>query len=206
MKSTNRKNLKLLLTPSMLSGGLSVLVALILLISSIIISLGKAGKLKDDLFAVNYVKAGINTQSHLIAKSLDSNHFISTLPLYIFWAAVGLIAYLVSINVYKAIYDMESIEKSLHYVHSKPQNIIHNLELHLAVRAACLLALWIYLHIFFKNLLPYCLAVVRNATLHWTLSGYLNVLWIFILLVGLFHILTVLVRMIALKARFFSKI
>ncbi len=203
MHNIGRQHIKQLLTPSVLSAFIVIGATLILLAASVFISLGQSGKLHNELFAVNYVRHGLNTKYSLIASSLNSIHFLRQLPLWIFWAVVGVVAYLFAVNLFRALMEVNSLKNSMHYVHAKPGLIMKEQLEHFAVRIVSLFAIWLILSNFFRKVLPLALAVVRNLTLQLSVLNAVKLLAISILIVIIGHILTIFLRLAMLKPRVF---
>jgi len=120
MNRTEQKHIKLALTPSPLSGLTGGMVSVALIVSATVIYLSKSGRLKNDLFAVNYFRSSLNGQYHSISHSLDSNHFVSQLGLWLFWAVIGLIAYMFASNLFRVTINLSRFKKSLHYTQARP--------------------------------------------------------------------------------------
>lgn len=203
MNRIKREHLRLLLTPSMFSSVVIISTSIFLIVGSVIVSLGKSGHLQNVLFA-NYARQGIDSSYSSIAKSLDSNRFISQLPLFLFWGFIGLIGYFFAITVFRAAVEVSSLEKSLHYVNSNPHEIIKERLQHLAIRIGSLVVIWLIIDLFFKNLLPFYLSVVRVVTLGFTVLGGLKLAGITLLLLLLGHLLTITIRLAMLKPRAFN--
>jgi hypothetical protein len=204
MNRIEQKHIKLALTPSLLSGAVGSLVSVALIVCAIVVSLGKSGRLKNDLFAVSYFRSGLNGHYHSIAHSLDSNNFVSELGLWLFWIVIGLIAYAFAINLFKVVMSFAYFKKSLHYVHAKPHQMIKELLLHTGLRLVAFIAGWILIHICFKNILPYCLAVISSVSKHWSIIGEVKLVLIMLTLLILWHLLTLIVRLLTLKPRVFG--
>ncbi|HET8991553.1 MAG TPA: hypothetical protein VFN31_00775 [Candidatus Saccharimonadales bacterium] len=201
MNSTDQQHYNKGLTPSMLSIALTILGTLFILISAVLISLGKTGRLQNDLFALKYVRHGISDSYRNIATSLNSNHIISQLPLWIFWGSVGIVVYLFIINVVRAVTEFNSVKDSLHYVHANPREIFRQQIRHLLIRCAGVIILWLTAYLFFKYILPFFLSRVREVTMKLSVLNIAEMLGLVILLMVLGHLVTLAIRLTLLKPR-----
>jgi hypothetical protein len=201
MINTSRQHLAAVITPSILSGVVTGVISVLVTGFAVVASYGKDGVLQQGLFAANNLSA---PTYHQITDNLAQNTAASNVPLFIFWAAVGLIVYLFAINIVTAFSSGVLLEEELNYVNSQRSKLIHFEIMVALIRAAILVGWLVYVQVFMKLLLPYALAAAHAARLNNMLSGLIQVgLAALTLFIGI-HLQLVFLRLLLLKTRVFA--
>lgn len=130
--------------------------------------------------------------------------FLASVPLFMFWAFVGLTAYYLVAGIVTSFSQIRKIEEELGYIHSNRREIIRTTLIRLLIRVAALAALVALQQVFVGVLLPYALAAAAAALTTTALNGTLYLVLSVAVLLCTFHVATILVRLIALKPRVFG--
>lgn len=186
------------LSPSIFSGIVMAVVAVATVFITFEATYGSTGALQQGLFAAHSLSA---PTYHQITDSLAQSPVVSNAPLFLLWAAVGLIIYLFAVNIIAALGNGVQIEEQLSYVNSQRTKLIRYEIGIMLIRVGVLLVWLLYLQLFVRLLLPYALSVVSAARLD---SLPAEVGQIILATVGLFvglHLHLVFLRLLLLKTR-----
>lgn len=161
------KQIWLLLQPSWLSGLIAGFASLAVVGGMVIVSNYQGSSLQQELFEA---KAGQSTASVLgfrtITDNLASNSVVSNLPLFLFWAALGVIVYFFAVSLWEVFGKAEELREELDYVNAPKKHLVRTVILHLLVRLLCL-GIWLaYLQLFLRVILPYVLAAAHVAAVN----------------------------------------
>jgi hypothetical protein len=140
-----------------------------------------------------------------IDTTLPTDGFISNIPLLIFWAGVGVVAYLFTSAIVSALRSAVELEEEMNFVHARRKDLIQYAAERLIIRLGALLAWVFYLQYTLHTIVPYAIAVGYAGTLEasWML-GVLYVLGAVAILIISGHAHTMLIRLIALRPRLFN--
>jgi len=203
MKNANIKALRILLTPSWLSGFIDGLVWVILVPAGLLSTHFIGSQWQQGLFNLG---SDSSATYHQLTNHIQDNRLIGNLPLLIFWLGIGLIIYYLAVGLYEAFHSAVELREELEYVHARRRQLLRSVLEQLAIRSAALVAWIFYTAFFFRQLVPYILSALRSLgaafSLHNLEQGVLAAL---VLLIGL-HLHTVLLRLVALKERVFSSV
>lgn len=137
--------------------------------------------------------------------NLSTNSLVSDLPLFVFWAVVGMVVYSFTTSSLNTLAKARDFREQLDYVHADREKLLRQAKLQLGIRAAILLV-WFFFLSYSKNaILPYAVAVAFAATgpVGWAMSiGYF--IWATALLAACLHIHTIFLRLLALRPRLFE--
>lgn len=189
------------LSPSILSGIVMAIMAIMAVFITFVAAYGSNGALQQGLFAAHSLSA---PSYHQITDSLAHNALASNAPLFLMWAAVGLIVYLFAVNIVTALGKGVQMEEQLNYVNSQRAKLIRYEIIIMFIRVGVLLGWLVYLQIFIRLLLPYALSAVSAARLD-NLAPEVGL--ITLVTVGLFiglHVHLVFLRLLLLKTRVFG--
>jgi hypothetical protein len=201
MINTSRQHIAAVITPSVFSGLVTGIASISITAFAVVASFGSNGILLQGLFAANNLSA---PTYHQITDNLARNTVISNIPLFIFWAAVGLIVYLFAINIVKAFGSGVLLEEELSYVNSQRSKLIKFEIMVACIRAAILVGWLLYVQVFMRLLLPYALAVAQAVRMNDALFGTVQVCIAVLLLFVSIHLNLVLLRLFLLKTRVFA--
>ncbi len=202
--STDARLLDSLLLPSLLSAWVLGL-ASIGLVAFVPLSLFyKSSALRLQLLDFQTTQAHASIQA--VAHKLDSNAFISNLPLFLFWCLVGFIVYMFAVNIYGvAERTAEVLDEFNNYVHINRQQLVRDSLEKLALRASVVI-LWVpYILLFFHHIIPYVIVLSLAAAdnlLSW--AGLGSLLLAMVILFLALHVHTLLLRLLMLRTRVFS--
>ncbi len=203
--------LNYLLLPSWLSGLLvglaSVLIVAVAVSSSVRYygnSLGGTLQQLFNLYHAGHPPTSVSTTYQTLGNNFSASTLVSDIPLFIFWAGVGLVVYSFAANIFNALQNVADLKAELTYVNADRHELLLAAFEHLAIRLA-VLVLWVpFLLLTGHVLLPYTIAVAHAGTgtiSSWLAAGY--IIWAVFLLALCLHIHTVLLRVLLLKPRVF---
>ena len=206
MQNSVFRQLWQVLTPSWFSGVAAIVTSLVAVLGTIIVTNYQGSSLQQQLFEAKTSggsAAGLDYQN--ITNNLAQNHVIGNLPLFLFWAALGVIVYLLATSLWGGLSNAEELREELDYVNAPRHWIVRTVLVHLLVRLVVVLVWVAYLQLFLKVLLPYVLAVSHvAATNSLSLSGVgYAVLGLAVAFVAL-QAHSVLLRLFLLKVRVFG--
>ncbi len=191
-----------LLTPSALSAVLCVVAGIALSLSVIFINRYRSSSLQ---LQYQYYQSHHTVSNSNLTGSILNNPFIKNLPLIAFWAVVGVVVYLIAVDVIKALSSAIELRKELDYVHVHRKLLISNIFIQFGIRLAVIVVSLPYLSFFFNSVVPYCVKLSILAT---SVSSTLMVAVYVIASVLIFsvalHVVVVLGRLLFLKARLFT--
>lgn len=204
----DKKRLGLTLLPSMLSGIMTVVLAVAILLGGTWShGLGK-GLLYDFLFGSHSSAELIQTSQGTFSafgNIVFGNPLLNKILFFVFWMLIGLIVYVLLHGFLRGVSTAaEEVEES-RYVNANKAHHFKQLEVRTAVRLAVITAWIIYSVLFIKILLPYSVLVVRlsivsqapgNSWLY-ALSGVIT------LLLSL-HLHVIWLRLLTLRVRLFG--
>jgi hypothetical protein len=200
------KQVWLVLMPSWLSGLFAALVSLVMVVGTAIITNYQGSSLQQQLFEVKSsggVVSGFDYQN--ITANLSRNQVIGNLPLFLFWAALGVVVYLLATSLWAGLSNAEELREELDYVNAPKRWIVRTVLVHLLVRLVVVLVWVAYLQLSLRVLLPYVLAVAHIAA-----TNLASINGIAYLLLGLavafvaVQAHTVFLRLLLLKVRVFG--
>jgi len=198
----------LLLTPSWLSSVIAVATGLIVVIIVVFMSQYQ-GSTYQKLVADNKEKqAQVNlTDDYANFDEISDNTFLDVAPLLALWGVIGVVVYLFAVNIVNSIKHAAEFEQELNYANTSRQELIKTAFLHLAIRVVVGVALILYILVFFHQLLPYSIgaALAASAVGLLSLNGILYLIIAAVSIMVGMHIYTVLLRLLLLKPRIFSK-
>ena len=194
----------LLLQPSWLSGLIAIIASLATLAVAIVVSNYEGSSLQQELFSARQGGPITSFNFQAVTDNLARNSVISNMPLFLFWAALGVIVYLFATSIWAAFSHAEELREEMEYVNAPRQNLVRTAALHAIVRLAAL-GLWIaYLQLFLKVLLPYVLAAAHVAAVGLSLANFAySFLALFVLFVGL-QVHVIFLRLVLLRLRAFG--
>lgn len=196
----------ILLIPSWLSGLIAMGGSLAVTIGIIVISSYQGSALQQQLFEA---RGGRSTASVLglqtIADNLSQNRIIDNLPLFLFWAVLGVIVYLFVIGIWNAFSTAVELHEEMSYVHASRQQLIRQAAQHTIFRLI-ILGLWLlYLRLFLRLLLPYGLAAAHVAT-HLNISAIVYAVVAVVDIAVALHIHVVLLRLLLTRLRIVGEV
>ena len=201
------KQIWVLLQPSWFSGLVAGFLSFGVIVATVIISNFQGSSLQQEIFEA---KAGHASDSVInfkaVTDNLASNSFISNLPLFLFWAALGVIVYLFATGLWGGLSKAEELREELEYVNAPREKLLKEGFISMLIRMLCL-GLWIgYLEVFLKVLLPYALAAAHVAAVNLaSFTGIGYVLLAFAVLFVALQLHVVFMRLVWLRLRVFGE-
>jgi len=192
--------------PSWLSGLIAGVVSLAGVAGTIVVTNYEVSNLRQQVFeAKNSGSPVPGFDYQAITAHIAQNQVISNLPLFLFWAALGVVVYLLAASLWSGLASAEELREEMDYVNAPRQWILRTILIHLTIRLMVLVLWVIYLQVFLKILLPYVLAaahVAATSSLSFSGIGFA----LLALAVGFLavHVHTVLLRLLLLKVRVFG--
>src|SRR5882724_5163739 len=117
VSSYDKKLVRIMFIPSLLSGTLTVMVSLIF-VGFVAASQFRGGSLPQQLFGASSLAPGlsIGAAHRLLASGTLLTEIINDLFLFVFWYFIGLLVYFLAIGIYSAFREAEELEHELQYV------------------------------------------------------------------------------------------
>jgi hypothetical protein len=198
----NHRLIGYLVTPSWLSGLVCVVVGLGLTIATIVSFQYAGSSLKVEFEKYQTISSN---QAIMDSYRTDSTYrLISSAPLLIFWALVGLVVYLLATSAVTAIQQANEMKHELDYINGNRTRLLGTVFLHFMVRCV-VIAIWLpYILFFFHHIIPYCLTAAQAGGLL-TLDGTLDAFLSFVVMTAALHIHVILLRALLLRARVMTR-
>lgn len=197
-----------LLVPSALSGLLCVLMSMFAVGTIALVTTYRGSGFKQEvlLSQVRVENDAITEDYNYINDDLERNVLIDRAPVMVFWMFVGTLVYFMITGVAGAIASANALEHELSYVHAKRKELLRGVFIKSAIRL-CVFALWLaFIMLFFRVLLPYCLAAAHvGAADILSIQGAFYTVIAFLVLIVALHIHVVMLRLVALRPRIFSQ-
>jgi len=204
----DRRWLKLLITPSWLSLLVSVCCALGLVIGVIFASNYQGTSYQQQVAEIraNQVNAQFSNDDAEF-NGLEGNTIVDVLPLLVMWGVIGIVIYFFAVAIVQSLQRAAEFKSELGYVNASRDDMFRMAIFHLAIRIV-VAGLWlIFILLFFNQIVPYAVNSVLAASAVGlvNLEGllYLSLATVSII-VGM-YIYTILLRLLFLKPRIFSK-
>jgi multisubunit Na+/H+ antiporter MnhB subunit len=195
----------LLITPSWVSLLLGIIVSLIVVLGSLGLAYYRSSALQT-LINLDHTQTTKVDGSYAVTGRNDRlSVILSDLPLFIFWAGVGMAAYSFTSGIWGSFRSVAELGEEMNYVHVQRRELLTYALERLALRIGALIGLLVLLNYTVHRILPYSVALSYAGTTETSwLTGALYVLFgIFILLV-VTHVHTILLRLIVLRPRLFG--
>ncbi|HET7320635.1 MAG TPA: hypothetical protein VFI84_03590, partial [Candidatus Saccharimonadales bacterium] len=165
----------------------------------------RGSALRQELFGVRGGGTGVSTFDFKnITDNLARNHVVSNMPLFLFWAGIGVIVYFFAISIAGAFGRAVEMERELGYVNAPRQRIMRNAAIHTIVRLVMLGAWVVYMELFLRILLPYSLGAAHVAATSVLASAIAYAVLSTSILLASLHIHVVMLRLIFLRTRIFG--
>lgn len=211
MATNTNYDLKLfgsLLVPSMISGVLCVLAGLFIVGAIAVLTNYQGSSFQRELqhTQVRSENEAIGEDYEYISEDFEQNAVLDRAPVMVFWMFVGTLVYFLVTGIAGAIANVNEIGQELHYMHVRRKQLLKEVYIKSALRF-CVLGIWLgFIILFFRVLLPYCLAAAHvGAGSIATVSGSAYILLALIVLVICLHIHVVMLRLVVLRPRIFSQ-
>jgi hypothetical protein len=204
--SVDRKLLGVFLRPSWLSGLISLLVGVTVIVSTILLT--RVGNtVQQSLLGLHnvYNASSVGRSVETVTNNFAQNSDLNNVLLFLMWGSVGLLVYSIVQGVAKELHDADRLLRELEEVPASRSSILHDLFLRAIIRLVSLACWWILLRFTIYELFPYTIAAAHISALNPANAGD----WTQTLLAGLgcmlaMHGLTIFLRLTFLRARLFG--
>lgn len=204
----DRKLFGLLLKPSWLSG-------LIAIVAGLAVSLGVILAFSFNTSAVSQqltrwqqdqpVKVKPLTQPGQFVASEGRPQLKDTWPLLIFWAAIGLVVYVVTAALVHSASDAERLRESLGYVNANPRKQLETTAGHLFLRLVAFAILITLALVFYKQIVPYAITAAHASAVDiQSGTGALYMFLSFAIVAVSLHLETIFLRLSFGRPRLFA--
>lgn len=205
LNADDSRLLRLLLTPSWLSGLIAVVVGLLFSVVVIVAFLMHNSAVNQQLVTLQLAQPSVAGAPGDVLPESSQATLQNSWPLLVVWGLVGVLVYALIATVMRSIVRAEGFRESLQYVHADRHTMLASTAEHVLVRAAALAALIGFAVIIWKHIIPYGVtAAYASAADPASLAGVLYALLSFGVIAFSVHILTVLLRLVFGRARIFS--
>lgn len=194
--------------PSWFSLLVSIALSLTIVIGTIVISHYNGSVLQKQLFDFRATQdtATITGDYDSIGDDISDNSLVSNLPLLFFWGLVGVAVYSLTINITSTLGNAVTFRKELGYVHANRSKLMRAALSRFVFRLGAVAAEAGLTVISLHQLLPYAIAVSHASSINLISlggAGYSLLALTVVMLTAYVH--TVLLRLVFLKPRIFSK-
>ena len=194
----------ILIMPSWLSGIIDVIIGLVVVIGTIFLSRYQGSSVRVDY--LNYLSGNQSQLYKDVNTGILSNQFVSNLPLILFWGLIGIIVYLFATNIFAAVRNTAQLRSELEYANVDRHSLLVQAGQHLVIRIVVLVAWILYIRFFFYHVLPYCIAATLAGLSQVTTPlGIGYIVLAFVVMIVALHIHTIMLRLLLLKPRLFTK-
>lgn len=139
-----------------------------------------------------------------IGDQLNSSEVVANASVFLLWALFGFAFYYLGLSVLSWFINLTTLMRQLGYRHTDKKSLVVLVAERLAVRAAGLLGLALFLGVTFNIFVPAILTVIAAAfSSPWYLGAFYVMAGI-VFLAGIIHIVVVLLRIVFLKIRLIS--
>jgi len=159
-------------------------------------------------WAANIVRTVTDSNRYVFAnfggaQTNDGGSTLNAILLFLFWALVGLMVYYFVVGLFRAASEARELEQEVNvYVHRNRYAVIRNFAERMLTRIAGLSLLFLVMVLYLTRVIPYSLTVGHSISLE--PIHIISVAVAFALLVVMVHLITVLMRLVALRPRLFS--
>src|SRR5690606_12812645 len=152
-----------LITPSALSGMICILISLFAVGGVVALTNYQGSSFQQDVqrFQNHASRENLENDFVDINSDFEQNILIDRAPVMVFWMFVGALVYLILSGIIGAVSSANQLEEEMHYIHAKRNELIKLVLTKSAIRLVVLAAWFGFILLFFKILLPYCLAASR---------------------------------------------
>lgn len=200
------KNFALLLRPSWLSGLLTVVISLGVVIGAAALLYYNGSSWQQLISEQRHTSSEVTNNLTAFETKVNSNPFVSSLPLLIFWAGVGVIVYSFIIAIMEMFHNALELKQEMRYIHANRPLLLRQALLHLLLRGIFLSAWVFFVSATLHTILPYVIALTYagSGNLGWLYNSTYLIGAILVSMICL-HLHTVLLRLLALKPRLFGQ-
>ena len=197
-----------LLTPSWLSGFLAVTLSLAFVVA-IIVGSQLNGSSIQELYRTETAQSfsSVATIYHETSQKYANNRLISSVPLFVFWACLGLLVYAFAANVFGAFRNAAELGVEMEYANVDRQALLLTALERVTTRILAALLIFVFLRFCANVVVPYVGALSHLAYSDANLAmNVVYFLWALAAGAVALHALTVLMRLFTLRARLFSDV
>lgn len=204
----DKRWLRLLITPSWMSLLVSACCALGLVIGVIFASNYQGTSYQQQVSEIRAQQ--INAQfsnDDAEFNGLEGNTFMDIAPLLVMWGVIGIVIYFFAVAIVQSLQHAAEFKTELGYVNASRDEMFRTALLHLGIRIV-VAGLWLlFILLFFNQIVPYAVNSVLAASAIGLLSleGLLYLLLATVSIIVGMYIYTILLRLLFLKPRIFSK-
>ena len=206
LSAEDNRLLKLLLTPSWLSGLVAVVAGLTISVGVIVAFEAHNSLLQQQLVSWEQTlpQPALTTPGQAVPQS-NRPTAQNSWTLLLLWSLVGLLVYGLVATMVHSIARAEGLRESLKYVHANPRTLLASTAQHLLLRSIAAITLAGFAAAFVKQVVPYGITAAHaSAADVMSLDGGLYALLSFALIAVSLHLMTILLRLALGRARVFS--
>jgi hypothetical protein len=206
LSAEDNRLLKLLLTPSWLSGLVAVVAGLVISVGVIGAFEANNSQLQQQLVAWQQTRPqpALATPGQTVPQD-NRPTGQNSWTLLLLWSLVGLVVYGLVATTARSLGRAEGLRESLNYVHANPRTLLAYTAEHLLLRSIAAIALVGFAAAFVKQVVPYGITAAHaSAGDVMSLDGILYALLSFALIAMSLHLMTILLRLALGRVRVFS--
>ena len=193
-----------LVTPSLLSGAVSVLLPLLVVLVTLLSIRLQGSVLQNELYAIHQASIPVMELYGVMLSWVDSRQYIMNIPIAIFWVVLGLVTYTIVVEVIRLFDEALHIEREMHYVHSNPGAIVRDLVIRFLLRMSAAVGLLSLAPYTFGPLIKEQVAAAKTLAAVASMATAMPVAGITGLFMLSLLIQTALLRLLFLRVRLFG--
>jgi hypothetical protein len=204
--SVDVKLLGIYLSPSWLSGLITLLTGIMILGGTVLLT-HVGTSIQQSLLGLHdaYTQSSIGFSVDTISNKFAQNVALNNVLLFLMWGSVGLVVYSIVQGVANELKQADRLLRRLYDAPASRAGIIRNVISHIVIRLGALACWWALFRFTIYKLLPYAIGASHASALHLTnASGWWHSLLGAIALMLSVYVLTVLLRLVMLRPRLFS--
>jgi hypothetical protein len=195
-----------LLSPSLLSGAITSLLGILLLIGPfLLIHFGNTAQEGFLGLHIAYQQSSLTSVAHGVSTQFLGNPHVGQAVFLAFWGAVGLVVYLMAASLVRRSEDFFSLVHQMDYVNVVRHQYVQYHLIRAIVRIVAVVGWCLLLPNFIYKIVPYSLAAAQVSAEHSTLNHWLTSILFCFGSVLILHVLTVLLRLMVLRPRLFGQ-
>lgn len=197
----------LLITPSWLSGVIAVIGAIAVVVATIVATQFPGSSYWEILQTQSVAEPTVSRNYETVNNNLEVNSFVSSMPLFIFWAGVGVMVYAFAANIFNIFQKAAIFKEEMEFVNMNRRQLIYEALLKLGLRVLFFVIWLIFVQLTLKIFIPYGVAATQYASqIDSSFTGLVYLLLALAIVAVTLHIHAVLLRLIRLRPRLFGEL
>lgn len=197
----------LLITPSWLSGVIAGIGAIGVVVATIVATQFPGSSFWEILQTQAVSEPTVSQNYEVVNNNLEVNSFVSSLPLFAFWAGVGVMIYAFAANIFNIFQRAAIFKEEMDFINMNRRQLVYEAVLKFGLRIAFFVAWLIFVQLTLKIFIPYSVAATQYASqIDNALTGLVYIIMALAIMAVTLHLHAVLLRLIRLRPRLFGEL